>query len=313
MKFLRITSQILIIIGGIAIFGYFYHIPLENLFVRLQMQYFPCTSPISYSIGSFDPRFGITRDRFLDAVGTAEAIWEKPLGKELFASSSSGKLKINLIYDDRQAATAKLQKLGIAVKDDQATYDKVKAKYESLVADNKHKLAALDTRIAAFEVRNDAYNAEVAHWNERGGATPDAYNRLLDEKAALQTEVAQIKKLQNEFNAEVENINATVEILNRLAQTLHIEAANYNVIGSAHAGEFTEGEYTSGPEGIAINIYQFDDKGKLVRVLAHELGHALGLEHVEDTKAIMYRLNDGVNEKLTASDLAALKSLCRVK
>ncbi len=313
MRFLLKTLRTIFLLGVLAFAVYFFRVPLENLVARLRQAYLPCQSPIAYSIGTFDTRFGISRESFLASIKSAENIWEKPVGKELFKYSQGGGLKINLIYDDRQASTAKLNNLGITVNDDQATYNKVKAKYESLVADSKKKLAVLDQRVATFQANNDAYNNEVESWNKRGGAPPDVYAHLLDEKAALNAAILEIKALQANFNKEVADINATVDVLNRLAETLHIEAAKYNSIGSAHAGEFTEGEYTSGPEGTAINIYQFDDKAKLVRVLAHELGHALGLEHVEDSKAIMYRLNSGINEKLSASDFSAVKKLCGIK
>ncbi|HCY17892.1 TPA: hypothetical protein DHT42_01705, partial [Candidatus Nomurabacteria bacterium] len=66
------------------------------------------------------------------------------------------------------------------------------------------------------------------------------------------------------------------------------------------------------PTGREIDIYQFDNKGKLARVLTHEFGHALELEHLENSKAVMYRLNNGVNEKLTIDDILALKKRCNL-
>ena len=73
----------------------------------------PCEQSIMYTIGTFDGRFGLSRQTFLSVIKEAETIWEKPVGKDLFAYADDGSLKINLIYDYRQQATSKLKSLGI--------------------------------------------------------------------------------------------------------------------------------------------------------------------------------------------------------
>ena len=96
---------------------------LENLQTKVQEKFFPqapCAEPIPYTLGTFDTQFNISKNYFLSALLDAKAIWEKPLGKELFTyaptNSNSNVLKINLIYDYRQQATSKLASLGIVVK-----------------------------------------------------------------------------------------------------------------------------------------------------------------------------------------------------
>jgi predicted Zn-dependent protease len=233
----------------------------------------PCSQPIPYTLGTFDTQFGISKEYFVAALAEAEAIWEQPLGLNLFVykptDTALHDLKINLIYDYRQQATSKLASLGIVVKNDQASYDALKIQYTTLQA--QYLAAKKDYELSKQEA-----------------------TRL-------------------KINEMVTEINALVVVLNQLAATLNISVNQYNTVNGARGESFEEGVYISDGLNKEIDVYEFSNRAKLVRVLAHELGHALGLDHVTDPKAIMYSLNQGNNEVLTQADLNELKIKCQIK
>jgi hypothetical protein len=251
---------------------------LGTLFVKA-----PCSEPIPYALGTFDNQFNISKSYFLSALSDAEVIWEKPLGKDLFAympaaspvdglwprDSASDVLKINLIYDYRQQATSKLASLGIIVKDNQASYNMLKAKFTELQA--KITVAKSDYELSKSETTRIKINEMIAE------------------------------------------ANSMVVVLNRLIDTLNLSVEKYNTTSASRGESFEEGIYMSDGSNREIDIYEFSNRAKLVRVLAHELGHALDLEHVDDTKAIMYKLNQSSSLTLTQSDLNELKTKCGIK
>jgi hypothetical protein len=254
----------------------------------------PCTHPIPYVLGTFDPKFNISKTYFLSALADAEAIWEKPKGdykgRNLFVYSpgdtSYGVLKINLVYDYRQEATSKLSSLGIVVENNQASYDALKAKFTVLKAD--------------YESELKSYNAQVLAFNQG-----DRRN---------QTEFDQLQAEQKDLSAKEDEVNALVVSINSLVDSLNLSVDKFNTTSSSRGESFEEGVYsTNGADVNEINIYEFSSRAKLVRVLAHELGHALGLGHVADPKAIMYEKNQSGNGTLTPDDLAALKAKCEIK
>ena len=306
-KFWNIIFLIAIITAG-----FIYRDTLRNVWSQTLANYFPCKTAISYSIGTFDTRFGISKADFLSVVKSAEDIWEKPVGKNLFEYKDTGNLKINLIYDIRQEATVNLKNLGTSVENTKSYYDSLKLQYESLNADYEKAKVLFESRVSAFETRKNAYETEVSKINRTGKANKETYTRLNVEKNYLNQEASDLNVLQNSLNNKVVELNTMVKSLNNLASSLNLDVKKYNTIGQNLGEEFDEGLYKTGPDGQEIYIYQFENKSKLVRVLAHEFGHALGLEHLEDPKAIMYRLNNGYNEKLTSNDIKAVKELCGI-
>lgn len=237
----------------------------------------PCSTPVRYSLGALDPRFGENSGEFLSAIADAAKLWDFAAGKKLFAYAPSGALSINLVYDSRQRATD----LGKTIGAEQAAYDA-----------KKRELAALQT---SYANEKQQYESAVAYWNAQGGAPEDAYQHL--------------EATREKLNADASAINARVADLNAMAANTNVKVGAYNQYAGS---DFNEGEYVEDSSGTRVNVYEFTNQAKLVRVLAHELGHALGLAHNQDPNAIMYAYNEGSAEKLTASDIAELKALCHL-
>jgi hypothetical protein len=273
----------------------------------------PCASPATYSIISIDRHFGIATSTLVRDLGEAEAIWEKPSGRDLFAyQNQGGDVSIRLVYDERQAATDKLSTLGAVIDQKRASYDDLKSRYETL----KQQVYALqsnyDNKVAQFHADESAYNAEVQRWNSEGGAPPSEYQALNSKKQKLADEFAAVKSVEQNLNSSINTLNAYATELNQLIVRLNLNVRQYNTTGTV-GGEFEEGLYSENNGVQTIDIYEFSSHTQLVRVLAHELGHALGMDHVADRQAIMYKLNDGNLLQATPDDIAELHRVCKFK
>jgi predicted Zn-dependent protease len=273
----------------------------------------PCTRPIPYTIGTIDPRFGITTAAVLKEVRSAERAWEEASEKDLFVySSSSDALIISLVYDTRQETTNTLKKLGLTVDEDVSAYNAAKERYGSVYDEYLRLKSSFESAYATYQHQSTVYEREVHMWNARGGASQKDFTRLEKEKQSLNAQEAVLQEMQREVNAAVENVNALVTLLNHLVSVLNIATSKYNSVGAGQESEFQEAVYESSLGQETITVYEFDDTARLRRVFEHELGHALGLGHVEDAKAIMYRLNQGTNEVPTKADMIELALACRL-
>lgn len=269
-----------------------------------------CKEPLTYRRGTIDERFGLNRQEFAEAVGKAASIWREPFSRDLFREEPKGIIEVNLVYDCQQEASDKLKNLNYKTANTKSSYDDLKFHFENLKSEYEQKNTALASNFNAYNAHVSAFNAGIQSGHQRGGFSEHRYKQLMMEKEELDAMHENLQMRQKEMEKMADTINSMVVVINEIATNYNLEVVNYQDEGNRLGTEFCEGNYTSKDGKQTITFYQFDNSGRLVRVLAHEFGHALGLIHNNSREAIIYRLNQSDSRELAPADIAALKTRC---
>lgn len=298
----------ILFLGGVAAVALAAHtgtdFNLRSLGQEIRSTFTPaCTRPITYAVATYDERFGMSRAEFDAVLAEAAALWNEAAGKTVVAAAPDGEVKVHMVYGELQ----QVAELGQVISAEQSAYQAKKAELEGLRAAYVGARQRYLALVGAFEAASRAYEADVAYWNDRGGAPPGTYEELNEQRRELERQQARVNAQASEVNAIAKRLNTEIDALNRLAAATNQKVNAFNHVAGS---DFDQGTYIADAEGKRINIFEFTDELELKRVLAHEFGHALGIGHVENPESIMYSYNVGEEFALSAEDIAALKSIC---
>lgn len=266
----------------------------------------PFDTRLRYRIGEVDPRFNIDKSQVQNLAQQATEIWHVGTLQSLFVYDPNAKLSINLIYDERQAeSNARTYEMKILENTQHFTQNE-KQRIQQIHTELDQANRELEAQKANYQNKVNQYNQLINNINQnQQNIDISARFQLDQQKDQLITEQTQLRQQLDHYNQKVYELNQQVEQLNSVNQRFNQSVDRFNTRFQPH--QFDKGVF----DGRNINIYEFESNDDLRVTIAHELGHALGLAHNNDPKALMYPMmkdQNLQNFKLTAADLAMLHS-----
>ena len=170
-----------------------------------------------------------------------------------------------------------------------------------------------------FNRAMEAYNHDVAVINSQGGASQHKVEELEQRKEELASARQKLNRQVDMLNSESRALQSAVDKFNALVNKHNHELSLIPTLDASRAGRFIY-ERRSAVIGAPsefrkIEVYRFANRKHLVWVLAHEFGHALGLEHPGVKNAVMSAVSDIENTydgpiKLSRTDKDLIAAAC---
>ena len=280
----------------------------------------PCAIPVHYRLDEIDPRFGFDRLTVTTALIDAVSLWQSRADALLFVESDHPEaMRVSMRFDHRQESANVRSSLRGGLEQDRVQLERDEAMLARWATRIEEARAARDRAADALRADVAGHEARVAAWNAGEGERSERRRRALEtERETLRLAGEDVRRMTEDLNGDIAAYNRAAADMQRRVADFRGRVGEYN---QASSGELVEsGRYQYAPgTGRRIDVFRVEDYEELVRVLAHELGHALGLGHVEQPGALMHAMLHrpgaaptarSVPAELLAADLDALQAVC---
>jgi hypothetical protein len=274
----------------------------------------PCERPITYHLGEIDPGFELERAAVDAALEDAVAMWEQASDEPLFRRTSGKGMSVRLVYDERQARAQQREQHRSQLA---SAKEELAAKREALAARGREleqAWQAYKQRQEAYEQKRAAHQAKVEAWNSGELERTRARRERLNETGqALEAKAATLKRRHETLEQRRRSLKREREAFQDRIKGYNRRVAQSNEAAEARQG-FQMGRYERDGRDRRIRVYKAVNEAELRLVLAHELGHALGIEHVSADTAVMSAAMGQANrgrQTVSSADRRALDGVCR--
>lgn len=272
----------------------------------------PCPQPVTWRIGNIDPRFDIDVPTLKSLMIGIGDLWSQAAGLEMLTFREDGEVAVNFIYTEKQSITDSEQELSARINNMKFQYYNMRAEYQKFWSRYQEKLQGYNEVLSQYEENMRQYREARNRWSKRDVIPREEDTNLKDLKKRIdywknreERELEQLNNLISEMREQSEILNQHVDKVNEL---IYHYRERFETVDLFH-----QGVYLQAGDQKKINIYQYENHNQLKLVLAHEVGHALGLKHVSNPRSVMYYLMEEQsvsNLQLTEEDVEAILEKC---
>ena len=263
-------------------------------------------------IGTIDEHYAktITKSELKQILMDIESKLENQLGFDVFNYSNSGKV-IDILYVAPQKLEQQIQKKTKKLQRKKEQIDDLKSEFPEELARIEEYQKSLNKFASYINEMTISLNDYIKNANKQRNFNSAQYksaqryvqekqDRIKREIKNLRKERRTLRRMSDEYNKKIRKLNRLVRSHNMLSNQItrmnrSIKKVKGKTFGSKEISlktYYKDGkkvrERTETTNMTKIEIYGFENKKQLKAVLAHEIGHLVGIPHINVKNSLMH-------------------------